>query len=220
MSTAGKRRAISRRRFLQTGSLAVVAGAGMRSYRAWGSEPAMPAPLAEFGYGDVSIASEPHESQLMNTHDVLMALSEDSLLKPFRQMSGMPAPGEDLGGWYQLQSRLRLSQRTSIRASRRAALSGNGCRRWRAPTPSPAKRRRARRCCGSTAFMPRPFQPDFYKKNRFPAYTYDKLLLGLLDSHTYVKDPQALAILEQTTNTALPHLAGTRHRTRPSMAHG
>ena len=45
-------------------------------------------------------------------------------------------------------------------------------------------------------------------KNRFPAYTYDKLLLGLLDSHTYVKDPQALAILEHTTNTALPHLPG------------
>ena len=49
---------------------------------------------------------------------------------------------------------------------------------------------------------------DFYEKNRFPAYTYDKLLLGLLDSHSYVKDPQAMAILEQTTNTALPHLPG------------
>ena len=49
---------------------------------------------------------------------------------------------------------------------------------------------------------------DFYIKNRFPAYTYDKLLLGLIDSHIYVKDPQALAILEQTTNTALPHLPG------------
>jgi uncharacterized protein len=49
---------------------------------------------------------------------------------------------------------------------------------------------------------------DFYVKNRFPAYTYDKLLLGLIDSHTYVKDPQALAILEHTTDTALPHLPG------------
>ena len=46
------------------------------------------------------MASEAHESQLMNTHSVLMALSEDSLLKPFRQMAGMAAPGEDLGGWY------------------------------------------------------------------------------------------------------------------------
>ena len=29
-----------------------------------------------------------------------MELSEDSLLKPFSQMGGLPAPGEDLGGWY------------------------------------------------------------------------------------------------------------------------
>ena len=29
-----------------------------------------------------------------------MELSEDSLLKPFRQMGGQPAPGEDMGGWY------------------------------------------------------------------------------------------------------------------------
>ena len=64
----------------------------MRSREAWSAEPPLVAPLAEFGYGDVSMASEAHESQLMNTHSVLMALSEDSLLKPFRQMSGMAAP--------------------------------------------------------------------------------------------------------------------------------
>ena len=29
-----------------------------------------------------------------------MELSEDSLLKPLRQMAGQPAPGVDLGGWY------------------------------------------------------------------------------------------------------------------------
>ena len=50
-------------------------------------------PLAEFSYADVSIASEAHEAQLMNTHQVLMALNEDSLLKPFRQMSGMQGAG-------------------------------------------------------------------------------------------------------------------------------
>ena len=53
---------------------------------AWSAERLAGAPLSEFGYGDVSIASDAHESQLMNTHSVLMALDEDSLLKPFRQM--------------------------------------------------------------------------------------------------------------------------------------
>jgi DUF1680 family protein len=49
---------------------------------------------------------------------------------------------------------------------------------------------------------------DFYKKNRFPAYCYDKLVCGLIDSHQYVGDPDAYSILERTTNTALPHLPG------------
>jgi uncharacterized protein len=92
----------SRRRFLKQSSLAAVAltGSGLRRAHAWSFESPATSFLAEFGYADISIASDLHESQLMNTHDVLMDLSEDSLLKPFRQMSGMAAPGEDLGGWY------------------------------------------------------------------------------------------------------------------------
>ena len=38
---------------------------------------------------------------MLNTSKlILMNMSEDSLLKPLRQMVGLPAPGEDLGGWY------------------------------------------------------------------------------------------------------------------------
>ena len=112
MNRRRTKREISRRQFMQTGSLAAMAfaGSGVKGRGAWANNLAVHSPLAEFGYGDVLMASELHESQLMNTHAVLMALSEDSLLKPFRQMSGMPAPGEDLGGWYTLRSRLRLSQ--------------------------------------------------------------------------------------------------------------
>jgi uncharacterized protein len=49
---------------------------------------------------------------------------------------------------------------------------------------------------------------DFYTNNRFPAYCYDKLVCGLIDSHRYVKDPDAYRILEHTTETASPHLPG------------
>ncbi|MGC1648770.1 MAG: beta-L-arabinofuranosidase domain-containing protein, partial [Candidatus Sulfotelmatobacter sp.] len=41
---------------------------------------------------------------------------------------------------------------------------------------------------------------------RFPAYTYDKLVCGLIDSHQYVGDLDAFSILAETTKTALPHL--------------
>ncbi len=209
MSTRVKKSdGISRRRFLQTGSLAAAAaGIGIRSREAWGAEGTLSTPLEEFGYGDVAMASEAHEAQLMNTHEVLMALSEDSLLKPFRQMSGMAAPGEALGGWYNYNPDYdyrkgfdegfapgcTFGQWVSALA-RAYAITGEEATR--------EKVLRLNRLYAET------ITGEFYEKNRFPAYTYDKLLLGLLDSHTYVKDPQAMAILEQTTNTALPHLPG------------
>ncbi len=48
----------------------------------------------------------------------------------------------------------------------------------------------------------------FYENNRFPAYCYDKIVCGLMDSHRLAGDPEAFAILEHTTDTALPHLPG------------
>lgn len=60
-----------------------------------------PRPLEEVGYGQVTLKSAPHLAQMENTHAVLMGLSDDSLLMPFRKMAGLPAPGEDIGGWYQ-----------------------------------------------------------------------------------------------------------------------
>ena len=210
MNAGQKRRAaISRRQLLQTGSLAAVAvaGVGMRSYGAWGASPAMHSPLAEFGYGDVSIASDPHESQLFNTLAVLMALNEDSLLKPFRQMSGMTAPGEDLGGWYQYNPDYdyRKGFDTGFAPGCHFGQWVSALARSYAITGEEAVREKVLRL---NRLYAETITPEFYVKNRFPAYTYDKLLLGLLDSHIYVKDPQALAILEQTTKTALPHLPG------------
>ena len=90
---------VSRRGFLGAGGLAAAAVAGSRLRGG-----ASTSHLTEFGYGDVSLASDLHESQLRDTHAVLMALSEDSLLKPLRQLSGLPAPGEDLGGWYRYKA--------------------------------------------------------------------------------------------------------------------
>jgi hypothetical protein len=203
MSTRDK---FSRRRFLQTTSLAA-ATLGLPSGWAWAAEPFAGAPLVEFSYGDVDLASDLHEAQLMNTHSVLMALSEDSLLKPFRQMSGMPAPGEDLGDWYTYDPNYDY---------RKGFDSGfaPGCTfgqwisalaRVYAITGEAETREKVLRL---NRLYAQTITGSFYAKNRFPAYTYDKLLLGLIDSHTYVNDPQALAILEQTTNTALPHLPG------------
>src|SRR5258708_2584445 len=102
MNMGSRKMTTSRRQFLQSSSLAAAAvtTSGFWNRAAWGANTVPSGMLSEFGYGDVLMASDLHESQLMTTHAVLMALSEDSLLKPLRQMSGMPAPGESLGGWY------------------------------------------------------------------------------------------------------------------------
>jgi len=197
---------LSRRQFLQTGSLAAaVAGIGLRSRGAWAIEP--PSPLAEFGYGDVSMASEAHEAQLMNTHSVLMNLNEDSLLKPIRQMAGLPAPGGDLGGWYDYvpanESRPGIDEGFAPACTYGQWISALA--RVYAITGEEETRQKVLRL---NRLYAQAISGDFYVKTRFPAYTYDKLLLGLIDSHLYAKDPQALAILEQTTAAALPHLPG------------
>src|SRR5271163_3316136 len=200
---------ISRRGFLQSGSLAVgaVAGQGLWRNVGWGAKPPSGTPLAEFGYGDVLMTSEPHETQLRETHAVLMALSDDSLLKPLRQMSGMPAPGEDLGGWYSYDPDYDYRKHFDVGFAPACTFGQwvSALARAYAITGDEATRDKVLRL---NRLYAQTITADFYVKNRFPAYTYDKLLLGLLDSHTYVNDPQALAILEQTTNTALPHLPG------------
>jgi DUF1680 family protein len=200
---------ISRRKFLQTGSLAAAAvvNGSLRRPVAWGSEASGAAPLAEFDYGDVLISSDLHELQLMNTHAVLMELSDDSLLKPFRQMSGMPAPGEDLGGWYHYDPDYDYRKNFDD-----GFAPGCSFGQWVSALARAYAITGDKATCEKVLRLNRLYAPtitaDVYAKNRFPAYTYDKLLLGLLDSHTYVKDPQAFAILQQTTDTALPHLPG------------
>jgi len=199
----------SRRRFLQTSSLAVAAAAGQGLWprSAWSAEAQPAAPLDEFSYGDVWISSERHEAQRMNTHAVLMQLSDDSLLKPFRQMSGMPAPGEDLGGWYAYDPNYDYRKNFDYGFAPGCTFGQwvSALARDYAITGDEATRDKVLRL---NRLYAQTISGALYEKSRFPAYTYDKLLLGLLDSHTYCRDPQAMAILEQTTNTALPHLPG------------
>ncbi len=180
-------------------------------------------PLEEFGYGDVTLASELHERQLNETHAVLMELSEDSLLKPFRQMAGQPAPGLDLGGWYHYDP--DYNPDTVDVGFAPAATFGqwvSALARAYAINGSSATREKVLRL---NRLYAQTISGDFYEKNRFPAYCYDKLVCGLMDSHQYAGDPDAFSILERTTDTALPHLPGhavphdQRWRTNPSMGY-
>jgi len=170
--------------------------------RMFAAAPWLP-PLEQFDYGDVVLTSEIHEKQLEDTHSVLKGLSDDSLLKPLRQMSGQPSPGQDLGGWYHYNPDFKGDKDEDGFAP--------GCTfgqwvsalaRMYAIRPDQATRDKVLRL---NRLYAQTISSDFYDKNRFPTYFYDKIVCGLIDSYRYVGDSDAYAILEHTTDTALPH---------------
>ena len=197
----------SRRSFLKSTSLAVAASSALPRFGSSLSvNPAGHSILEEFGYSDVQLHSELHESQLRNAHSVLMELSEDSLLKPFRAMAGMPSPGEDLGGWYSYKPDYNFRKDDAGLAP--GATFGqwvSALSRHYAITADTATREKVLRLNRLYAGT---ISGDYYEKSRFPAYSYDKLVCGLIDSRQFVRDPDTLAILDRTTKVALPHLPG------------
>jgi DUF1680 family protein len=163
--------------------------------------------LDEFTYADVSLSSELHEHQLKNTHSILMNLSEDSMLKPLREMAGLPAPGEELGGWYLYDPDYdKHKGDTGFAPACTFGQWVSALARAYAIKPDPAVREKVLRL---NRLYAQTISGDFYEKNRFPAYCYDKFVCGLIDSHQFVHDPEALGILEHTTDMALPHLPKT-----------
>src|SRR5215467_9884662 len=198
----------SRRKFLESAAVAAIAGAVSKSSRSFASSVDIRASrvLEEFGYGDVSINSPIHEEQFRQTHAVLMGLDDDALMKPFRAMAGQSAPGEDLGGWYRYDP--DYDWHTFDAGFAPSATFGqwiSALARAYAITGSQAGREKVLRLNRLYAQV---IDGKFYEANRFPAYCYDKLVCGLIDSYKYAGDPLAWEILLKTTETALPHLPG------------
>ena len=198
----------SRRTFLQSASLSLAWASACPLLR-FSSLPDLSVnpPLEEFGYGDVALAGELHENQLQNTHSVLMNLSEDSMLKPLRAMSGLAAPGEELGGWYVYDPDYdKHKGDTGFAPACTFGQWVSALTRAYAIRPDPVVREKVLRL---NQLYAKTISGNFYVNNRFPAYCYDKFVCGLIDAHQFVGDPDAFAILEHTTDVALPHLPKT-----------
>jgi hypothetical protein len=198
----------SRRTFVKSVAAASAACAlpSFRSSAIVGSDGELTGVLQEFDYGDVSLDSPVHEEQLRQTHAVLMGLDDDALMKPFRAMAGQSAPGEDLGGWYRYDP--NYDWHTFDAGFAPSATFGqwvSAIARVYAITRSAAAKEKVLRL---NRLYANTIDGQFYEKNRFPAYCYDKLVCGLIDSQKFVGDPLAWNILAKTTDTATPHLPG------------
>ena len=137
----------------------------------------------------------PLKRQFDENHSFFLNLSEDRLLKIYRQRSGLPAPGPDMGGWYDdFCPGAHFGQYLSALA-RFAAITGS--------EPTRAKVHRLVQGYAQTV------DPSgrFFVDHRYPGYTYDKLICGLLDADSCAGDRNALPALYATTRAVKPHMA-------------
>jgi hypothetical protein len=162
------------------------------------------APLSQFGYGDVALMDGPMRQQFDANHALFLALNEDMLLKPFRQRAGQPAPGDDMGGWYD------NSDEFDPHGSFHGFIPGHsfgqylsGLARAYAVTGSRPTQDKVQRLVRALAPT---IATRFYDGYHLPAYTYDKTSCGLIDAHQFAADEKALSVLNAATDAVLPHL--------------
>jgi hypothetical protein len=181
---------------------------------------AITTPLTMFAYGDVQLHEGPMKRQFDENHARFLNLDEDRMLKVFRQVAGLPAPGEDMGGWYDLTGfSLERSDFHGFIAGHSFGQYVSGLARAYAVTGSEETRIKINRLVkgyGETLDSKARFFVDY----RLPAYTYDKLSAGLIDAHEFAHDPMAMEIHERLTRAIavyLPEKALSRaeQRSRP-----
>ena len=177
----------TRRKFLQ-GSAAVL-GSGMLGY----SADLVPVAssrevLREFPYGAVTITGGPLKQQYDRIHASYLALDNDRLLKVYRQRAGMPAPGPDMGGWYDADGFVpghSLGQYVS------------GLARIGAATSDPACERKVRELVlGFGATLGAENQSIIRpQSNLWICYTLDKHFAGLIDAYRLAHVDEARDLL-------------------------
>lgn len=189
---------MNRREFGQRSAVVVASvamrGAGFAATPA--SRAAARASLLQPVTHDQVQISGPLRDQFDRTMQTILLLEDDAMLYPFRSMQSLPAPGASLPGWYAPDGFApghSFGQWMSALA-RYYAATGSG--------EAQAKLARL------VALYADSMRPDglFFANNHFPTYTYDKLLLGLMDAHTLANDRRAWSILPQLTTIAAPFL--------------
>lgn len=197
----------SRRNFLRSAALS---SAALYAPQFAGAEVSTSPPrtlLEEFSYADVSlnpgVMSSLAQEQFDQTQAVMLGMNEDSLLKPWRLRAGLPAPGPEMGGWYD-------EVPGPLRRDGHGFAPGHAFGQWisalsrgYAVTGDERMRTKVRRIL---ALYGPAISGRFYEKFRFPAYDYDKMVIGLVDAHRYAHAEDAFALLDRTTDAAEPHL--------------
>ncbi|HEY1497364.1 MAG TPA: beta-L-arabinofuranosidase domain-containing protein [Candidatus Solibacter sp.] len=182
---------LSRRGFLQT----VTAGAAAGTLPAASREN-----LREFGHSDVVLTGGPLKQQYDWVHAHFLSLDNDRLLKVYRQRAGLPAPGDDMGGWYDADGFVpghTLGQYIS------------GLSRIYATTRAAATRAKVQQLVmGYAATLRDDGYPYASEKAAvtWPCYILDKYVVGMLDANRLAGVPAARDLLPRVIRGAIPQI--------------
>jgi len=201
----------TRRSFLKCAAAATAASYAARVRPAWAGgvdrgSIAIHTPLTTFAYSDVELLDSPLKRQFEENHACFLHLDDDRLLKVFRQVADLPAPGEDMGGWYDLTgfSLERNDFHGFIAGHSFGQYLSALARAW-AATGSEPTRAKVNRLVKGYAETLDP-KAKFFVDYRLPAYTYDKLSCGLIDAHEFANDPLAMEVHEKLTRAMVAYL--------------
>jgi DUF1680 family protein len=198
-----------RRQFLKSSAalaagVAVLKGNSARAFTGSPDASLVATKLNQFDYADVQLLDGPMLEQFHNNVSLFLNLPDDNLLKPFRQLAGQPAPGEDMGGWYSPSADFDPPKNmTGYIPGHSFGQYLSGLARAYAVTGDKAIQQKV---AGLVAGFAPTITTKFYDGYCIPAYTFDKTNCGLIDAHQFAGDPNALAVLNKATDAVLPWL--------------
>jgi len=217
-------RPVDRRTFLKAATATTAATYATRALPTWAAANrgvvAINTPLTTFAYSNVELFDGPMKRQFDENHARFLNLDNDRLLKVYREVAGLPAAGEDMGGWYDLTGfSLERTDFHGFIAGHSFGQYLSGLARAYAVSGSEPARVKINQLVQGYAETLDP-KAKFFVDYRLPAYTYDKLSCGLIDAHEFAHDPMAMNVHEKLTRAMaayLPEKALSRweQRSRP-----
>ncbi|MBN2212057.1 MAG: glycoside hydrolase family 127 protein [Sedimentisphaerales bacterium] len=155
--------------------------------------------LNTFDFQNVNLSASRLKNQFDQIKQEYLGIPNDNLLRGFRLRAGLPAPGQELGGWYSADFFNCFGQIISGLARMYSATGDVNClnkvnyliAQWAL-------------CLEGDGYF-------FYSSNpNAPHYFYDKMLGGLLDAYLYCGNTSALTYMSTITDWAIANLDRTR----------
>ena len=190
---------------------------------AFDATPVSGSAIQPLDYADVTLHDGIARRQARQTLDALLSMDEAALLRPFRAAAGMPIGSRQFGGWYDASPEFDppRDMRGFIPGHSMGQYLSAMARGYAVFGDAIAKAKVDRLVAGFAETI----TPNFYRGYPLPAYTFDKILIGLLDAYQFAGNQRALALVTKAADAVASYLPGhaldrqiDQHRHYPNVA--